>query len=522
MAGAIGREVAWTLGVALLYVLTAQVGQVVAMPPGNITPVWLPSGIMLALAVVVGPRIAPGVFLGAFAGNAWAYFTPEDAVWVMVAGTTNGLGDVLATVGMALLLQRWLGSDRWFDEVRDVAAFVGVGAVLGGLISAAFGVGALVACGFMEPELASTAFLTWWTGDAVGVVLLAPPMLVWRDGFPKTWSGTQWAVAAVVLAATVGVGVIGVGLLEVSDPVKIGSLVVTPVLFWVSLDLGRRFSYLVFAVVGLLAILATALGLGPFQGIGPSVLFPGTPFASLVALQVFLGALSMTILLLSVIATQRAAARVALVAANAALAHQSRTDVLTGLPNRMHLNEVLDNALARAVRHAEPFSVVLGDIDHFKRVNDTFGHNAGDVVLQAVARELATGLRAVDMAGRWGGEEFLMVLDRCDDEGAGQLAERVRQRVAALDHPEVGCVTMSFGVAAYRPGDDRSSLVGRADAALYAAKASGRDRVVRWGALDTPRGCGGGATLRSEGAVGAIRVVCVAERFRARRSPARR
>ena len=474
------HQVLLTVAIAVVYVLTARIGQAVALPPGNVTPVWLPSGIMFALAVHYGLRVAPGVFLGAFVGNAWAYFSTgslEVSLRAIAAGTSNGVGDVLATVALARLLVAWRGTDQWFDHLDDVVAFVGIGAVGGGLVSAVFGVGALVGLGFVPMDAASVTFITWWTGDGVGVLLFAPMLLAWRR---RSWS--SWPLRRRRMAHVVGVGAwvvpgLGFGLLPVPDVVVMAMVVVSPMLLWLALDLGRRVAFTALAQVGAVAITATGLGRGPFQGLGPSLMLPNSTHASLVSLQLFLAGISASILLLSVLAAQRSRARSELLEANERLESLSRTDVLTGLPNRLHIRTVLEGAVERLQRFEEPTSILLVDIDHFKRVNDEYGHNVGDVVLQAVARALREGVRGVDTAGRWGGEEFLVVLERCAIEDAYVVAEQLRKRVAGLEHPGIRRITVSIGIAPVVRGDRVESVVERADVALYAAKTAGRNRV---------------------------------------------
>lgn len=155
------------------------------------------------------------------------------------------------------------------------------------------------------------------------------------------------------------------------------------------------------------------------------------------------------------------------------LAHH---DVLTGKPNRRAIESALAQALATSERYGSPCSVILFDIDHFKRVNDTYGHKAGDGVLIAVSDLAEAVVRDTDLCGRWGGEEFLVIANQTGLEGTAALAERLRRRVAAYPF-EVGLITASFGVASYEPGDTPDALVKRADDALYASKEGGRDRV---------------------------------------------
>lgn len=165
---------------------------------------------------------------------------------------------------------------------------------------------------------------------------------------------------------------------------------------------------------------------------------------------------------------------------NLELQELSRMDVLTGMPNRRHLLEHLHAAESSARRHEEPFAVLMVDVDHFKNVNDAHGHENGDFVLRAVALALADSCRGEDVAGRWGGEEFLVVAPETGLAQAAVLAERIRgivetSPVELVDGRSIP-VTVSVGVAAGTA--DVDLLLRLADAALYEAKAAGRNRVV--------------------------------------------
>jgi diguanylate cyclase (GGDEF)-like protein len=165
---------------------------------------------------------------------------------------------------------------------------------------------------------------------------------------------------------------------------------------------------------------------------------------------------------------------------NADLDRMSRTDGLTGLFNRRHLDEELLRQYSVSRRNRTPVSVLLLDIDHFKKVNDTYGHLAGDQVLQEFARRLKAEVRLEDIAGRWGGEEFLVILPGADPRSSGIVAERIRLATArepvAVDAGRIG-FTVSGGYAT-GPLDDPDQQVSRADAALYDAKVAGRNRMT--------------------------------------------
>jgi diguanylate cyclase (GGDEF)-like protein/PAS domain S-box-containing protein len=159
----------------------------------------------------------------------------------------------------------------------------------------------------------------------------------------------------------------------------------------------------------------------------------------------------------------------------------STTDPLTGLSNRRHFDEAAKLEIVRARRYRRPLSAVMVDLDHFKRVNDTFGHAAGDRVLVAVAGLCIRLARTTDLKARLGGEEFCLLLPETPGEASGVLAERLRTDIEALPFDADGRafrVTASMGISGYVAGDELKGLLERADAALYAAKESGRNRVV--------------------------------------------
>jgi diguanylate cyclase (GGDEF)-like protein len=164
------------------------------------------------------------------------------------------------------------------------------------------------------------------------------------------------------------------------------------------------------------------------------------------------------------------------------LRRQSTVDELTGLYNRRYFDETLRRELFRAERKRAALAVVMIDLDHFKRMNDTYGHEAGDVVLRAVGACLRDSVRRSDVACRYGGEELVLVLPECDGAAAARCAESIRAAIAALtlrhDDELLPQATASFGVAAWPAhGDDAPTLLAAADRALYTAKHAGRNRV---------------------------------------------
>lgn len=166
---------------------------------------------------------------------------------------------------------------------------------------------------------------------------------------------------------------------------------------------------------------------------------------------------------------------------NAALKSASIQDELTGLANRRALMEVLKEETERASRHDRRFVVVMLDLDHFKQINDRYGHDVGDRALVGVSGLLHDGLRQYDACGRWGGDEFLLLLPEAGLEEAQAMLERFVAQVRALRIPTAGGdigLTVSVGLAQYQPGETFNETLTRADQALYRAKQLGRDCVA--------------------------------------------
>jgi diguanylate cyclase (GGDEF)-like protein len=173
---------------------------------------------------------------------------------------------------------------------------------------------------------------------------------------------------------------------------------------------------------------------------------------------------------------------------NRTLSEVSSRDTLTGLYNRWYVIENIDSEINRAIRHGSPMSLLMLDIDHFKRINDTWGHPAGDEVLKSVGKLLRESCRVYDVPGRYGGEEFCIVLPETKPGNTTVVAERIRQRLASTALP---CgdgsiaVTASIGIAGMDLDDGEemlnpAALIDRADRALYSAKTRGRNRIEMW------------------------------------------
>ncbi|MCF8031237.1 MAG: diguanylate cyclase [Desulfohalobiaceae bacterium] len=159
------------------------------------------------------------------------------------------------------------------------------------------------------------------------------------------------------------------------------------------------------------------------------------------------------------------------------LQDMASTDQLTGAFNRYKFLECLEHELKRCKRSRAPLCLLMLDIDHFKKVNDTWGHSIGDQVLQGLVQTIAKNLREVDILTRWGGEEFIVLTPDTDRQGGLAVAERLRKAVSEHVFPRVGSVTISLGLAQHEEKDTADSLISRADRQMYLAKEKGRNRV---------------------------------------------
>ncbi len=153
------------------------------------------------------------------------------------------------------------------------------------------------------------------------------------------------------------------------------------------------------------------------------------------------------------------------------------TDSLTGIANRREFLRILESEVDRVKRYGVPLSLVMYDLDDFKRVNDTFGHNVGDQLLQAVTNLVQENIRTTDTMARWGGEEFMVLMPQSDMQAAKDAAEKLRCAIAVHRFEQVSELTASFGVTAFQSSDDLNALLKRVDDALYRAKERGRNRI---------------------------------------------
>jgi diguanylate cyclase (GGDEF)-like protein len=453
---------------AAAYFVAAKASLMLAIPPGYATAVWPPSGIALAALLLLGPRVWPGIWLGAALANLTVASSPFAALAI-------GSGNTLEALAGAMLVHRHIaGTQPYFDRVRNVVKFIAIAAMCS-TVAATIGVGSLALGGAVPwPEFLQN-WWTWWHGDAAGIIIVTPLILNWKLRQNINWSPAKILEAAgfVFSLLLTAYFVFGNGTRYFSSlPL---TFLILPLIIWAAFRFSRREVTTAGAVVCSIAVWYTIDGRGPFADESLNL--------SLLLLLAFISTSVATGLMLSAAVDERSRATGKLAQALHDLQEQASTDPLTGLSNRRHLWEFLLREWIRSRRREGSLAVIMMDLDYFKRVNDEFGHEAGDVVLTEIAALLKAHIRGSDIACRFGGEEFALVLPDATLEAVQRRAENIRAAIHRLDlkyrGQPLGGITASFGIAlAPDHAGDPESLLRASDRALYEAKAAGRDRIV--------------------------------------------
>jgi diguanylate cyclase (GGDEF)-like protein len=476
-----GGATRWLIANLLVALLYAGLGAMVGRFFGAFglfpAPIWLPAGIACIASMVGGAGLLPGIFLGSLVVNGLVFQTPLQVA--VLISCSNALGP---WVGMQLtrLLRPPTGL---FTRFGGVLGFILGSVALHAACTAAGGTLALALHTPMPVAEAWSMFFAWWLCDSGGTFFFAPALLLWL-GAERTSAGAdrpQSAVDTLVLAGMVATAaalfaVPGLGRLVRPDVV----FLLTVPLSWITLRISLRAAYTLLTLICIVATVGTVMGEGPFQGPGVA-----NPLQSVGLMTVLFAMDALTLIALT---SERREAEARLVETRGSLAQavahsahlkrEALTDPLTGVGNRRQFTTAGGGAFERARQANAPCALVVFDLDHFKRLNDTAGHEAGDDALCAIARTCDAALRESDLLCRLGGEEFAVVLPETALAEARDTAERLRQAIGYVAVAGGLRMSASFGVTEGGPRDHSiDDLLRRADLAVYAAKANGRDRV---------------------------------------------
>lgn len=455
-----------------LYIFLANISQSFVIDAVNVSPIWIPSGVMFALALRYGVSIWLSIFLATIVVNFVVHFDSSTTIDILIAGLFNGIGDAISIVGSAAGIYHITKTNNPLHCKAHFTYFILVGAIAGPLISAIFGVLGLAILGFITLDELVRTFYTWWIGDSVGVLVLAPLLLSW---FNKDSNFNDKAVGVLIFVSLIScVGTAAIfDLFWVPIEVLFVATILIPLLLVTVVHYGQRVLFTVQAIVLGIAVVATARGYGPFT-LGDSSFV-------LVQLQWFIAIFSCTIFGLAVVTYENQNAKEVILEKMNELEKLYRTDNLTKVANRHLINEFITSEFSRMSRSKLPFGVILIDLDDFKQLNDQYGHNFGDQVLVEMCSKIKSQLRANDLLGRWGGEEFIVICDNLNKDGLIQVAEKIRKVVEQTQFHKSITITISLGMTIAKDEDTINSLTKRADDGLYQSKRGGKNRSTYFG-----------------------------------------
>jgi diguanylate cyclase (GGDEF)-like protein len=444
----LGRTLLVQIALAATYSVAGGLSLLLAFAHPSASPVWAPSGIALAAGLVLGARAWPAVFVGSFVVNLTTAGTVLTSLGI--AG-----GNTLEAIIGTYLVTRYAYGRHALQRSQSAFTFVVLAGSVGTTVAATVGTTVLVLGALAPVEQWMTVWFTWWLGDVVGVLIIAPAILLWIAP-PRI----KWDVRRAIEAVALGVAVVAAGIIvfsgasPLSDVRSPSEFITMPLLLWAAYRFGPREAITAVIVLTGIAITGTLNGYGPF--------IASTPNTSLLLLQGFMGVAAATTLVAAASIAQRRRAE-----------HQLRewsiTDPLTGLANYRQLTVALDREIQRSQRTVRPFALILLDLDHLKRLNDDHGHLVGSRALCRVARVLGSACRTVDTAARYGGDEFAIVLPESDEADAQNLADRIAALLAS--DAELPTLSVSIGVAVSpRDGDTVETLLDAADRLMYSAK----------------------------------------------------
>lgn len=480
---------------AFCYIVLGKLSLGFATMPEGIAVVWFPNGLLLALFLLRPYKEWMWYILMVIPAELIAD-VPQFSIAQALQFACVNLGETLSS---AYLLRKIAGSERSFHNTRYVLLFIIIALALVPSISAIFG--ALIYHTQIQTQTDFMAFWRiWFFGDSLGILLLTPLIVSWFDTSRKLFISKHYMLETCITDALI----ILLSIAIFAQSFNASILPTTPIIFillslWVVYRQGLRLSMMLGFFVGLIGVYFTVNHKGPFS------VFDAVQ--NTLYLQEFIAAMMTSILFFGVLLrqindkneeilevnkalhtlTSELEKRVdekteALQKANAKLQELVSKDALTGIYNRYYFQHYLTQEIARALRHDYALSVILFDIDYFKKINDTYGHQAGDEVLVSIAQAILKRLRVEDVFARIGGEEFIIILPHIDNDKAKRLAEEIRVLVDVLcietQTHEIKC-TISLGVSSLGKRVNAFELLfADADSKLYQAKELGRNRVV--------------------------------------------
>lgn len=444
------------VGLVTLYFIAGKLGLKLAFFNASASAIWPCSGIALAALLIFGYRAALAVFTGAFLVNLTTAGTVLTSLGIAAGNTLEALAG-------CYLVSRFAGGRKAFERSQNIFRFVFLAGMVSTALSATVGCTTLLLGKLVTWPDYNSAWFTWWLGDGVGALVATPFLLLWHENPRLHWTRRQIVELALLMTGLLLTAwfVFGDGFHFIVKNYPFEYLCF-PFLIWAAFRFGRRKGATAILALAIVATWGTVRGYGPFAGSSQN--------ASLLLLQSFMAIAAITTMVLAAESTEHKRAE-------DHVRQLAGSDPLTGLANYRRLVEALDFEIRRYARSKIPFSIILLDLDHLKKINDSYGHLVGSRALCRLADILRIHSREIDVAARYGGDEFVLILPETGADSALHVARRISNRLRT--DPEDPPLSASAGVAVY-PADGRTfdELLAAADRALYRDKASPKPRIL--------------------------------------------
>lgn len=450
----------YTLVTSFVYFISAKlVAPLSLSESASIFAIWPPTGVALSFLFFRGKVVIPGIFLGAFFLN----MTLSSPLVAFEIAIGNTLGPVI-TYWLINRGAKYAIKDDIFYDTDTIIAFIFY-SVIGAFITSSMGTTMLYLNALLSSEHQFLGWAVWFFGDLIGFILIVPVFVAYvMQHNIRVASKDRMIEIALILTVLVisAIVIFGSGyFFDKRYPIEY--LILFP-LIWASIRLQQGINLLFLIIVAVFAILGTASGYSQFS-------FEGDHRLSLIMLQIFIFTVTFSILMMT-------SQRCYTIRILEEKEHLTLTDSLTQVGNRRFFTKVLQEELDKSQRYKRPLSLIIFDIDHFKNVNDTLGHHAGDSVLEELSSLVNSQLRSSDYLARWGGEEFTIVLPESDLDQGVITAEKLRKIIETYPFTIKQRVTCSFGVIQCSNDETVDGALGRVDSKLYEAKERGRNQVV--------------------------------------------
>lgn len=450
----------------------------------GIAILWLPNALLLAFFLIKDKK-------------EWKYYIPflilaeviaDYGSFTIIQALQFSFINLFETMTSAYVIRKFAGNRKLnFVSTKYVLVFIIVGVNLIPAIGAIFG--SIVYYTQISVDLSLLEFWRlWFFGNAVGILVLTPltVMLIENYKILKDYEYSIQNIAVVVLGIYLAIELFSRN--DISFILPTTPLIFILLLLWIVYKQGILPGLILSFIITLIAMYNTVNAVGPFSIFAEkeTTIYLQEYIALLLIITIFFGVLLKEIKdsnkkleeLNKTLEKRVEEKTESLLQVNEKLNQLASKDSLTNIFNRRMLEEFINQEIIKSKRYKYNLSLIMIDIDHFKDVNDRFGHQTGDEVLVKLAEIISLNIRKADIFGRWGGEEFIVLLPETNLDEAYIVAENIRQKVQEYAFDKVGTKTVSLGISEFRQNEDILELIKRADDAMYEAKRTGRNKVM--------------------------------------------